>query len=89
MNLMKILEQSVEEIISAREQILGELISKIEKRPVRHSDAINLTLEHISSDVLISITRVFYKNIYLGNITVSFEKATVSFIPYTELGKSN
>jgi len=82
---MKILDQSIENIISVREQVLGELISKIEKRPAEYSDAKNLILEQIQLDILTSTTRVFYKNIYLGNIIVSFETANVSFIPYTEL----
>lgn len=81
---MEIVNKVIADINQAKEQILRELISKIEGRPALDTDAENLILARHPPHIYTSRERVIYKNVQIGDLEVSIEKMTVSFIPIIE-----
>ena len=79
-----IFKHIIEDISSAKEQILCELIEKIEGRPAVSTDAKNLIIAIYSPNLKNSRERIIYKNIQLGDIEVDTEQMVVRFIPIVD-----
>lgn len=79
------LEEAIRNVQSAKDEILRNLIEKIEGRAAILSDADNLTLISYQIDIsflIITKQQVIYKGVTLGDIEISMRDMVVRFIPY-------
>lgn len=77
----EVLSNIIVDISSAKEQILRDLIEKIEGRPAVSSDTENIIIASYPRSLNNNRERILYKDIQLGDIEVDVNEMVVRFIP--------
>jgi len=81
---MEIVNIVIADINQIKENILRDLIEKIEGRPAELADAKNLALITYPHNFLKDRQRVVYLDIELGDLEVDMIEMVVKFIPIVE-----